>query len=162
MRGVLDNKDSLFWPDQPVKVSLDMQEVKSAILVNNAAIQVDKVGHFVYVAEHVEGGVYKVKKVAVKLGQLYPDGSYLVEGLKKGDKIILYGQLRVADGALAYSATEQGVPFGADGKPIADPQQIQKFIADATAIKARLEAAAKPAPQPDAKPAAKSENKSAK
>ena len=147
LRAVMDNKDSLFWPDQPVKVGLDMQEVKGAILVNNAAIQVDNVGHFVYVAEPLEGGLYKIKKVKVGLGQLYPDGSYLVEGLKAGDKVVSYGQLRVADGELAYAATEQGVPFGADGKPITDPQKIKEFIANATQIKAKYQAQALAAAQ---------------
>ena len=165
LRGFLDNKDFVFWPDQSVKVSLELDEVKGAVLVDNAAVQVDNVGHFVYVAEHVEGGVYRVKKVQVKLGQLYPGGKYLVEGLKKGDKVIVYGQLRVADGAFAYSATEQGVPFGADGKPIADPQKIQEFVKGATEIKARLEASAKAAAKPQAdsaKTAQNAETKSAK
>ncbi|MBO7522021.1 MAG: efflux RND transporter periplasmic adaptor subunit, partial [Opitutales bacterium] len=63
LRGFLDNKDFVFWPDQSVKVSLELDEVKGAVLVDNAAVQVDNVGHFVYVAEHGEGGVYRVKKV---------------------------------------------------------------------------------------------------
>ena len=155
LRAVMDNKDSLFWPDQPVKVGLDMQEVKGAVMVGNAAIQIDKVGHFVYVADPIEGGLYKIKKAKVKLGQLYPDGSYLVEGLKAGEKVVSYGQLRVAEGEIAYSATEQGIPFGADGKPITDPQKIKEFVESATQIKAKYQAQALAAAQKKAEGANK-------
>ena len=138
LRAVLDNKDLVFWPDQPVKVVLNLQKIENAVLVPNAAIQVDNVGHFVYVAKKAGDALYKISKVQVKVGQLYPDGSYLVEGLNKGDKVVMYGQLRVADGALAYAATAQGVPIAEDGKPIADPAKIREFLAKATERKAKM------------------------
>lgn len=139
LRAVLDNKDFVFWPDQPVKVILNLKKIENAVLVPNAAIQVDNVGHFVYVAKKAEGALYKISKVQVKVGQLYPDGNYLVEGLQKGDKVVMYGQLRVADGALAYASTPQGIPIAEDGKPIADPVKIKEFLGQVTVQKAEID-----------------------
>ena len=51
----------------------------------------------------------------------------------------MYGQLRVADGALAYASTPQGIPIAEDGKPIADPVKIKEFLGQVTVQKAEID-----------------------
>lgn len=139
LRGVMENGDGLFWPRQSVKVRLNTEEVKGGVLVPNSSIQIDKTGNYAYVADKVEGTmIYRIRKAPVELVQQYPDGSYLVKGLKGGDNVVCYGQLLIAQGALVYSAIPQGAPIGSDGKPIADPQKVAEFMGLVTKQKLEL------------------------
>lgn len=142
MRGILDNKDGKFYPDQSVKVRLDTDPVKGGIFIPDSALQNDLVGSFVYIADKAEGALYKVRKQYVKTIQLYPGGKYLLEGVKAGEKVLTAGQLMVAETSYVYSADKNGIPLDADDKPI-DPKDMGKFIGENTQLKARLDAADK-------------------
>ncbi|MBO6103048.1 MAG: efflux RND transporter periplasmic adaptor subunit [Opitutales bacterium] len=130
LRAELDNSDSMFWPNQQVKTVLNTVFVKDAVFVPNAGVSVDNVGSFVFVAKKLDGALYSISKVPVKTVQLFPDGNYMVEGVKDGGLIVVGGQLRIANGAFAYAAIPQGAPIGADGKPIVNPADVKKFIGE--------------------------------
>lgn len=139
LRGVLDNSDGMFWPSQSVKVRVDMQLYKGGIMVSSAAVMVDNLGQYVYTASPIGNALYTIKKSPIKIVQQYPNGDYLVEGVKAGDFVVQRGQLLISQGAIAYAATEAGVPLDKDLKPIA-PANIKSFIEKATAKKAEITA----------------------
>ena len=129
LRGKIENKDHMFWPDQPVKVVLDMEDVKDAVLVPNICVQNNNIGPYVYVATPYRDGVYTIKQLQVGKGQLYGDAMRMVTGLKPGEFVAeRVSQLRLQFGPFVYRTNMQGVPYGADGKLITNPQEIQKFI----------------------------------
>ena len=86
----------------------------------------------------------------------------MVSGVKAGDLVVERGQLMIAQGAIAYAATPQGLPLDENLKPI-NPAETKNFIARATQIKAELMAKAAlqagGASQPAAKPGAPAESK---
>ncbi len=155
LRGELENKDHLFWPDQPVRVTVNLNKI-DAVLVPDICVQTNVRGPYVYVATPYKDGLYITKEVQVKKGQLF-DSNVMraVEGIKAGDFIVQdVNQLRLQAGPFVYSATPQGLIIGADGKPITDPQAMKKFMFDtaevadslrAEMIKKAKEAAAKAA-----------------
>lgn len=135
LRGVLDNKDGMFWPSQSVKVRLEMELCKDGILISSAAVMVDNAGKYVYVARPFGNALYTIQKLPVEIVQQFPNGDYLVGGLKSGDLVVERGQLLIAQGALAYAATPQGLPLDENFKPI-NPAEIKNFIGKVTKINA--------------------------
>ena len=140
LRGKLKNQDHLFWPNQPVRVKVNLDKLSGAVLIPDVCIQLNAAGPVVYLASPVKDGVYTVKMVQIKKGQLFGD-MRAVEGLKGGDKVVLrVSQLRLQAGPFVYEATAQGAIVGADGKPIMDQKAMVAFLTNAANIADALRA----------------------
>ncbi len=140
LRGELDNKDYLFWPNQPVRVRLDLNKIEGAVLIPDICIQLNAAGPFVYIANPVKDGVYTVQMVQIEKGQLFDD-MRLVKGIKVGQKVVLrVSQLRLNAGPFIYEANAQGAIIGADGKPIMDKNAMMAFMVNVTKIAEPLRA----------------------
>lgn len=140
LRGVLENKDHLFWPDQPVRVELNDGNAKPTVLVPDICVQMGPSQHYVYVATPYKNGVYILKQVNVKKGQLYGN-MRAVEGIKAGDLVAMQvSQLRLQAGPFVYRATANGGIIGADGKVLTSPQAIGEFMANSGKIADELRA----------------------
>ncbi len=142
LRGELDNADHLFWPDQPVKVVVDMAKLNSAVLVPDECVQMNQAGEFVYVATPYKGGVYVMRQQPVESGQLYPGQLRLVKGgVKSGELVALrVSDLRLQAGPFVYRADAGGRIMDAEGKPIVDPELMRKFMYEASTIAGELRA----------------------
>lgn len=142
LRAELDNKDFLFWPNQPVRVIFDLQKI-DAVLVPDICVNTNKVGPYVYVATPYKSGVYIVKQVQINKGQLY-DKNVLraIKGdVKAGDFVVRdVNQLRLQAGPYVYNATPQGLIIGEDGKPITSPEAMKKFMVETGKIADALRA----------------------
>ncbi len=142
LRGKLSNADMLFWPNQPVRVKLDVEKLKDAVLIPDMCIQLNALGHYVYVATPVKDGVYTVAMRQIKRGQLYGQ-KRAVFGLKAGDKVVLrVSQLRLQAGPFVYESTAEGMIVGADGKPLQTQDSMKTFMENATKIADDLRAKA--------------------
>lgn len=141
LRGKLDNKDGLFWPNQPVKVRVNLEEQKDAVLVPNICIQIGPKSHFVYVATPYKDGVYIIKQTDVEEGQLFDNDMRAVTGVKAGEFVVKNtSNLRLQAGPFVYAATPQGLIIGADSKPIIDPAKMREFMVNATKVADELRA----------------------
>lgn len=141
LRGEIDNSDYMFWPNQPVKVVLDLDEIKDGVLIPDICIQTNNSGPYVYVASAYKSGVYIIKSVPVKKGQLYEGNMRVVEGVKAGDLIAdRVSQLRLQAGPFVYRATDKGMILGEDGKPLSTPEAMKNFMVEATKIADELRA----------------------
>lgn len=141
LRGKLDNKDGLFWPNQPVKVRVNLEEQKDAVLVPNICIQIGPKSHFVYVATPYKDGVYIIKQTDVEEGQLFDNDMRAVTGVKAGEFVVKNtSNLRLQAGPFVYAATPQGLIIGADSKPIIDPAKMREFMVNATNVADELRA----------------------
>lgn len=141
LRGKLDNKDGLFWPNQPVKVRVNLEEQKDAVLIPNICIQIGPKSHFVYVATPYKDGVYIIKQIDVEEGQLFDNDMRAVTGVKAGEFVVKNtSNLRLQAGPFVYAATPQGLIIGADSKPIIDPAKMREFMVNATKVADELRA----------------------
>ena len=141
LRGKLDNKDGLFWPNQPVKVRVNLEEQKDAVLIPNICIQIGPKSHFVYVATPYKDGVYVIKQTDVEEGQLFDNDMRAVTGVKAGEFVVKNtSNLRLQAGPFVYAATPQGLIIGADSKPIIDPAKMREFMVNATNVADELRA----------------------
>lgn len=141
LRGKLDNKDGLFWPNQPVKVRVNLEEQKDAVLIPNICIQIGPKSHFVYVATPYKDGVYIIKQTDVEEGQLFDNDMRAVTGVKAGEFVVKNtSNLRLQAGPFVYAATPQGLIIGADSKPIIDPAKMREFMVNATKVTDELRA----------------------
>lgn len=141
LRGKLDNKDGLFWPNQPVKVRVNLEEQKDAVLIPNICIQIGPKSHFVYVATPYKDGVYIIKQSDVEEGQLFDNDMRAVTGVKAGEFVVKNtSNLRLQAGPFVYAATPQGLIIGADSKPIIDPAKMREFMVNATKVADELRA----------------------
>lgn len=140
LRGTLDNKSGLFWPNQPVKVRVNLEEQKDTVLIPDICIQIGPKNFFVYVATPYRDGVYIVDQRNVSEGQLFGD-MRAVSGIKSGEFVVRdVSQLRLQAGPFIYAATPQGVPFDSNMKPIVEPKKIGEFMAASTQIADELRA----------------------
>lgn len=141
LRGKLDNKDGLFWPNQPVKVRVNLDEQKGAVLIPNICIQIGPQSHFVYVATPYKDGVYTIKQTDVEEGQMFDNDMRAVTGVKAGEFVVKNtSNLRLQAGPFVYAATPQGLIIGADSKPIIDPAKMREFMVNATKVADELRA----------------------
>lgn len=141
LRGKLDNKDGLFWPNQPVKVRVNLDEQKGAVLIPNICIQIGPQSHFVYVATPYKDGVYIIKQTDVEEGQMFDNDMRAVAGVKAGEFVVKNtSNLRLQAGPFVYAATPQGLIIGADSKPIIDPAKMREFMVNATKVADELRA----------------------
>ena len=141
LRGKLDNKDGLFWPNQPVKVRVNLDEQKGAVLIPNICIQIGPQSHFVYVATPYKDGVYIIKQTDVEEGQMFDNDMRAVTGVKVGEFVVKNtSNLRLQAGPFVYAATPQGLIIGADSKPIIDPAKMREFMVNATKVADELRA----------------------
>lgn len=141
LRGKLDNKDGLFWPNQPVKVRVNLDEQKGAVLIPNICIQIGPQSHFVYVATPYKDGVYIIKQTDVEEGQMFDNDMRAVTGVKAGEFVVKNtSNLRLQAGPFVYAATPQGLIIGSDSKPIIDPEKMREFMVNATKIADELRA----------------------
>jgi len=90
LRAQFANEDAVLWPGQFVNVSLQLYERPDAIVVPSQALQTGPDGQYVYVIG--EELVAEVRKVTVDR----TDGDRaIVSGLKKGERVVTRGQLRL-------------------------------------------------------------------
>jgi len=155
LRGVLDNSDSLFWPNQPVAVKVNLDAIKGAVLVPDMCVQLNAKGSYVYVATPVRDGVYTVKLTQVKKSQLFGENR-AITGIPADSYVALrVSQLRLHAGPFVYACDANGAIVGADGKVLKSPQEIAKFMQNAAAVADELRASAMKAKAAQPAPSAK-------
>lgn len=143
LRGALENKDHLFWPDQPVKVVLKLHTLKNAVLVPDICVYTGLLGPFIYVAHPHKDGVFIMEQIQVETGQIYEGDMRLVKSDKlKGGQLVAERvmELLLQAGPFVYRATDTGGVYGADGKILGSKEDVAKFMETATGTAAALRA----------------------
>lgn len=95
MRAVCANQNKLLWPGQFVNARILLEEIKDAVLVPYAAIQLSEGGPFVFMLKSDS----TVDIRPVKLGQRYGDDILVEKGIKAGEQAVTAGQLMLRPGS---------------------------------------------------------------
>lgn len=94
LRGTFANTDSSLWPGQFVEVTLALGNIPGALVIPARSVQAGRNESYVYVVDESNKAQYR--KVSVDIES---DGLAVIsEGLKKGEKVVTEGQVRLAPG----------------------------------------------------------------
>ena len=95
LRGTFENADTAFWPGQPLRVRLLLEELHGAVLVPHTAVGTGRAGSYVFVVTDKN----TVKQRSVRLGQPIGDDVVIESGVHAGEQVVTSGRLRLSDGA---------------------------------------------------------------
>ena len=95
LRATVENKDRLFWPGRFARIRLILDTHHSAVLVPADAPQLSANGSFVYVIKQDESAELR----PVTVGQRHGDLVVIAQGLERGERVVINGQLGVTPGA---------------------------------------------------------------
>ncbi len=103
LRAVFPNPDNLLTPGQYVRVVVQPQQAKTALVVPQGAVQLDKSGHYVLTVD----GHDKVVKKQITVGAQIASDWVVTAGLSKGDRVIVGGLQKVSPGEVVTVAKGQ-------------------------------------------------------
>jgi multidrug efflux system membrane fusion protein len=110
LKAEFANDDGALWPGQYVHVRTQLGLDKGATVVPLVAVQQNNDGPFVFLVK----SDHKVAITPVTMGVVHGDQVVIASGLKPGDRVVVDGQLRLADG---MTVREGGANGGGDGAP---------------------------------------------
>jgi membrane fusion protein (multidrug efflux system) len=96
VRAVFDNPDGLLLPGQFITVVIEREEALDAIVIPQAAVLTDQGGAYVLLVNDED----KVEARRIETGQRFGPNLVVTEGLRAGDRIVLYGIQKVRPGVL--------------------------------------------------------------
>ncbi|MGM9485591.1 MdtA/MuxA family multidrug efflux RND transporter periplasmic adaptor subunit [Roseateles sp. NT4] len=96
VKALFDNKDGILFPNQFVNVRLQLDTLKSVLVVPTAAVQRGSQGIFVYAVADGQVALRKVQVLATD-----GDASAVQGDLKEGDQVVTDGADRLRDGGKA-------------------------------------------------------------
>jgi RND family efflux transporter MFP subunit len=102
LRGMFENADYQFWPGNSVRVNIELNMLKDALLIPSESIKVNPLGKFyVYQVKFDETSKTKHKAVQIfpEIGFRNESLSVVRSGLQVNDKVILRGNMLLGSGS---------------------------------------------------------------
>jgi membrane fusion protein (multidrug efflux system) len=96
VRAVFPNPDRLLLPGQFITVVIERSEAIDAVVIPQAAVLTDQGGAYVLLVNDED----KVEARRIELGQRFGPNLVVTEGLRPGDRIVMYGIQKVRPGIL--------------------------------------------------------------
>ncbi len=104
VRATVDNPKGVLRPNQYVRARLRGAVRPGAIMIPQRAVQQGAQGHFAWVIDH-EG---KAEQRPLRVGDWQGDSWFVDEGLQGGDRLVVDGGQRLADGVLVTVVQADG------------------------------------------------------
>ena len=110
LKAAFSNESGLMWPGEFVRLSLQLAVLKDCVTVPSRAVIIGQEGTFVYVV----GDDMKARYRLVETGGESEGVTVIARGLEPGEKVVMEGHVRLADGlAVRFPETASGpVPAG--------------------------------------------------
>lgn len=96
LKAVFENKEQALWPNQFVRVDLQLKMLPNALVVPAVAIQHGPHGDYVY---RVEDKEHVAKVVLVDTDMITESWAVITKGLSEHDTVVTDGQYKLHDGA---------------------------------------------------------------
>jgi multidrug efflux system membrane fusion protein len=144
-KATFANEDLSLWPGQYVDVEIDLDARPNVLSIPTVALQTGQKGPFVFVAKP-DG---TAEQRTVETGSVVGDRTAVRSGLKAGERVVVEGQIRLANGAHVRDQSQT---------PEQPAQQNEKAAPKAPP---KAEPKAPPPAQPNAKNSRKESNKDA-
>ena len=111
VRAEFSNPDKLLLPGQFVTVVIERKEAKDAVVIPQAAVLTDQGGQYVLLVNDED----KVEVRRIETGQRFGANWAVDEGLKAGERIVLYGAQKVRPGIEVKPELTEAAPVPLDG-----------------------------------------------
>ena len=102
-KATFANQDFSLWPGQYVDVEVDLDTRPDTVSIPTVALQTSQKGPFVFVVK--PDGIAELRMV--ETGGIVDDRTAIRSGLKPGERVVVEGQLRLADGARVRDVGQQ-------------------------------------------------------
>ena len=102
-KATFPNEEFTLWPGMYADVEVDLDTRPATVSVPTVALQTSQKGPFVFVAK--PDGVAELRQV--ETGGLVGARTAIRSGLKPGERVVIEGQLRLADGARIRDIAQQ-------------------------------------------------------
>jgi membrane fusion protein (multidrug efflux system) len=96
VRAQVPNPDGWLVAGQIVNLTVEAGEPRQALMIPQAALQVDQAGSYVLIVDHDD----KVQQARVRLNQSEGPDIIVQEGLQPGDRVIVQGIQNVRPGQM--------------------------------------------------------------
>jgi membrane fusion protein (multidrug efflux system) len=100
IRATVDNPAGVLRPSQYVRVRLKGAIRPNSIIVPQRAVQQGAKGHFVWVVNKEDQAELR----PITVGEWYGDGWFITDGLEAGDRVVVEGGLRLAQGVKVHAS----------------------------------------------------------
>jgi multidrug efflux system membrane fusion protein len=110
LRAEFANNDNVLWPGQFANASLRLYDEANALVVPSRAVQTGPDGQFVFVVK----ADMTVEVRPVKVERNDGESAIVAEGLRKDERVVTQGQLRLAPGTRVAIAGGEPVPSAAN------------------------------------------------
>lgn len=121
-KATFANQDFSLWPGMYVDVEIDLDTRPDTVSVPTVALQTSQKGPFVFVAK--PDGTAELRHV--ETGAIVGERSAIRQGLKAGERVVVEGQLRLADGARIRDTAQQSDGAATPSSPLSDNAARQK------------------------------------
>jgi membrane fusion protein, multidrug efflux system len=119
LKAEFANDATRLWPGQFVNVTLTLGVQANAVVVPSAAVQIGQNGPYVFVVRPDS----TVELRLVRVNRTVNNRSVIAEGLVAGDRVVVDGQLRLANGTrVTVARSESAAPPKAQPIPVAERQ----------------------------------------
>jgi multidrug efflux system membrane fusion protein len=116
LKATFPNDDARLWPGQYVNVAVTLGMQENAIAVPSAAIQIGQNGPYVFVVKPDSTAELRL----VRPDRTVDNRTIIAEGLAAGERVVVDGQLRLANGTrVAVQRPEGTAPPKAPSVPVA-------------------------------------------
>ncbi|MDR3457847.1 MAG: efflux RND transporter periplasmic adaptor subunit [Verrucomicrobiae bacterium] len=102
LKATFPNAEDKLWPGQFVTISIQLDELKDAVVVPAQAVQTGQNGEMAYVVKPD----MKVESRKLKTGITFGGLTVISSGVKAGETVVTDGQLRLAPGVLVSDKSE--------------------------------------------------------
>jgi len=102
-KATFANEDFSLWPGMYVDVEIDLDTRPDTVSIPTVALQSSQKGPFVFVVTPDERAELRL----VETGGIVDDRTAIREGLKAGERVVVEGQLRLADGARVRDVSQE-------------------------------------------------------
>jgi multidrug efflux system membrane fusion protein len=113
LKARVANDDGALWPGQFVQVSLELAVDSGVVTVPSAAVMSGGTGMFVMTLDSEN----RATRTPVTLGRQVGDQAIVLDGLQGGERLIVDGQQRIADGAVVQVRGAADSTMSAGAKP---------------------------------------------
>ncbi|HQU08469.1 MAG TPA: hypothetical protein PLV25_00735, partial [Opitutales bacterium] len=96
IKGVMDNPDLALWVGQFANVLFEIDQLKGAVLVDEAVINIGVQGPYLYVVN--ANNTVSLRWISV--GENYNNKVVIKSNLEAGETVVTLGQMNLYDGAL--------------------------------------------------------------